>query len=71
MYDHRIAAGRCVSCDPLFGVSGENRQSSLGACVLDRRAQECVDQFLKDHLDQNLDPLHGSDAVNGSEPVSI
>src|SRR5258708_19334247 len=50
MYEHRIAAGRCVSRDPMFGVSGENQQSSLGACVLDRRAHECVDQFLKDHL---------------------
>src|SRR5258708_29875722 len=34
----------------MFGVSGENQQSSLGACVLDRRAHECVDQFLEDHL---------------------
>src|SRR5260370_37842039 len=50
MYDHRIAAGRCVSRDPLLGVSGENQQSSRGACVLDRCAHECVDQFLEDHL---------------------
>src|SRR5882762_4090409 len=50
MYDHRIAARRCISRDPLLGLSGENQQSSLGACVLDRRAHECVDQFLEDHL---------------------
>src|ERR1700730_18511268 len=50
MYDHCIAAGRGVSRDPLLGVSGENQQSSLGARVLDRRAHECVDQFLEDHL---------------------
>src|ERR1700736_2808192 len=50
MYAPRIAAGRCVSRDPLLGLSGENQQSSLGACVLERRAHECVDQFLEDHL---------------------
>src|SRR6266404_7787363 len=49
MHDHRFAAGRCLRHDPLL-IAYENQQSSLGACVLDRRAHECVDQFLEDHL---------------------
>src|SRR5258707_4533440 len=49
MHDHRFAAGRCLRHDPLL-IAYENQQSSLGACVLDRRAHERVDQFLEDHL---------------------